>query len=167
MNHPTRLLALASGIAIAVGLAGCVTPGPKSGSIYDANSSGSMQNVNFGRVVDLRQVAIDKSTGTTQAFAASVGGTVGAAAGSSVAKRGSGWNTVGGAVGAGVAAYGADAAMRALNTVAGYEITIRLEDNRVVSVTQETDTPIAQGACVKVVFGSSQARVSPSSGCVK
>jgi outer membrane lipoprotein SlyB len=167
MLHKTaKPLAIVIALIGSTVLTGCVTAQSKSANVYDASSSGTVNSVAFGRVADVRRVALDKSDGTSRGIGTAIGGAVGAVAGSQVAKKGSGWNTIGGTIGAAAGAIGAESATRAMQTVDGLEITVRLEDKRVVSVTQEADLEIRPGQCVKLTSSNQGVRVAPANGCV-
>ncbi len=153
-------------LAGVLALSGCVTNQSRSAAQYDSMSSGQMQYLQYGRVIDLRAVNLKLNGSQAASAAMAVGGIIGATAGSKIAKPGSNWNIVGGTVGAAAGALGAEMLADAGSSKAGVEISIALETGQKIAVVQETDIQFQVGQCVKV-SQSGQARVSPANGCSK
>ncbi len=151
-------LLVAAGLSAMLLLGGCA---PKvGGSDYKASDSGTMQNVNYGTVVDVRVVEINDDRGVNQTLGTVGGGVAGGVLGSLVG-GGSGRTlaTVGGAVLGAAAGY---AGSELLTNQDGYEVTVELDAGGTVVVTQGADIAFSPGQRVKVLSGGgAPARVVP------
>jgi outer membrane lipoprotein SlyB len=162
----TRTLPLILAAAGLLSLSGCATQ-DRSAVQYDANSASQLQQLTYGRVLELRPVTIDLSGNGTNYAGLAIGGLVGGTVGYQAGKPGSSTSQIGAAVGAALGASGAQMAGQALSKAQGVEISLALDDGRRLALVQQDDsTPLHVGQCVKVTFSSLQ-RVSPSTGCAK
>ncbi len=134
----------AVGIVVALSLAGCA--GSMSGDVYSRERAQRVQTVEYGQVVEVRQVQIE---GTKSGVGALAGGAMGGALGSGIG-RGSGSTIaiVGGAI-AGAAAGAA--AEEAVTKQPGLEITVRMDSGQTLSLVQGMDPPVQVGDRVKLM----------------
>lgn len=139
------------GMAIAIG--GCA--GSKSGDTYSRDEARRVQNVQLGTVEGSRAIKIE---GTKSAVGAGAGTIVGAIAGSSVGQgKGSAVGSVLGAVGGGVVGAAAEEGFTRQD---GVEITIRLENGRLISVVQAGNEQFKPGDKVRIFEVGGESRVA-------
>jgi outer membrane lipoprotein SlyB len=151
MNSVWKTLA----VGIALTLTGCA--GSTSGNVYSRERAQKIQTVEYGQVLEVRQVQIE---GTKSPVGPLAGGALGGALGSGIG-RGSGTTigVVGGAI-AGVLAGGA--AEEALTKQSGLEITVRMDSGQTLSLVQGVDPPVRAGDRVKLMRSpDGSARVIP------
>ncbi len=129
-----------------------------TGGTYSRAQVGTVQQVNFGTVEHVRPVFIDGKSGVGAGIGAVVGGIVGSGIGSG---RGRDLATVLGAVGGGVLG---SKAQKELSMVEGVELTVRLDNGRVVAVIQELsrEAYLSVGDRVRVITHHGKARVLPA-----
>ncbi len=142
------------GICATVFVAGCAES--MSGSAYTRSQARQAQQVQYGTVESVREVLIE---GTKSNVGTVSGAALGGLAGSNVG-GGSGRiaGAIGGAVLGGVAGSYAE---EAITRQTGLEITVRLENGRIIAVTQAADEPFYPGERVRLLTGSDgTARVS-------
>ena len=134
-------------------LIGCAPS--QSGSAYSRAQTRQVQEVQMGVVESVRQVQIE---GTKTPIGAGAGAVVGGVAGSTVGGgRGRGIATVLGAVGGGLAGAAVE---EGVTRRQGLEITVRLDNGRMLAVTQEADESFAPGQRVRILTGGGVTRVS-------
>jgi outer membrane lipoprotein SlyB len=144
-------LALAIALAAAV-LAGCAS---QSGSVYSREEAQREQVVRMATVEAVRHVQI---AGTKSPVGALAGGAVGAIAGSSLGGgRGA---AVTGILGALAGGMGGATAEEALTRQAGLEITVRLDNGEIRSITQAADESFAVGERVRLLSSGGKTRVT-------
>lgn len=125
-------------------VSGCAAS--QSGSAYSRPQARQAQQVQLGYVEGVRQVQIE---GTKTPIGAGAGTVIGGIAGSSIGGgRGRSIATVGGAVLGGLAGAAAE---EGITRRPGLEITVRLDDGRMIAVTQEADEAFYQGERVRVL----------------
>ncbi len=138
----TVVIVLAAGLV----LSGC--PSSMSGSAYSRGQVREVQDVQLGYIENIRPVLIEG----TQSGVGTVGGAaLGGLAGSTVGKgRGQVAGAIGGAVIGGLigSAIEEDATQQP-----GVEITIRLDNGRMLAVVQADDEPFYPGDRVQVLTG--------------
>ena len=125
---------------------------------FDRDSAQKMSNVLYGEVVTIKKVTIEGGTksGTI------VGGLVGAAAGSGVSDS-KPESEIGAVIGGALGATLGGNLSKSLQSSAGIQLTINMEDGRTNSVEQETsDYSFRVGELVEVITTNSKTRVSPS-----
>ena len=125
-------------------LAGC-TNAPASNT-YTTAQAGSLQEVQYGTIVSVRNVMIKEDSAETGKLA---GGVIGGVAGSDLG-LGKG-QIVGGVAGA---VIGSTVGMVVDSTVQakpGVELTIKLEDGKTVALAQLADEPFRLGEQVKIL----------------
>ncbi len=129
-----------------------------TGGAYSRGQVGTLQQVDFGTVEHVRPVFIDGKSGVGTGIGAVVGGIVGSGIGSG---RGRDLATVLGAVGGGVLG---SKAQKELSKVEGVELTVRLDNGRVVAVIQELshEAYLSVGDRVRVITLHGKARVLPA-----
>lgn len=126
--------------------------------IFDRDSAQKMSNVLYGEVVTIKKVTIEGGTksGTI------VGGLVGAAAGSGVSDS-KPESEIGAVIGGALGATLGGNLSKSLQSSAGIQLTINMDDGRTISVVQETsDYSFNVGDLVEVITTNSKTRVSPS-----
>ena len=142
----TKILTAAIAAAL---LAGCASlpPGmtgqyPNSADVYTPGQSQQVQQVQLGTVLSVRSVRIAATgtqTGTGSALGALAGGLLGHSVGGG---RGRTLATVAGAIGGGI---GGNLVAQHAYTQPGLEVTVKLDDGRLIDVTQAADVPITPG----------------------
>jgi len=148
-----RVYHLAVLVAVSLVISGCASG--TGGRDYTRAQARTVQQVEMGRVENVREVRIE---GTKTPIGAGAGVIVGGVAGSSV---GGGRGTaIGATVGAVLGGLGGAAAEEAVTRKAGYEITVRLDSGRLIAVTQTADESFREGDRVRVLTGDGVTRVS-------
>ncbi|MDS4020793.1 MAG: glycine zipper 2TM domain-containing protein [Candidatus Competibacter sp.] len=138
----TVAMVLAAGLA----LSGC--PASMSGGAYTRDQARQAQEVQLGYVENVRQVLIE---GTRSGVGAVSGAALGGLAGSTIGQgRGQVAGAIGGAVLGGVAG---SAIEENVTRQPGLEITIRLDNGRMIAVTQAADEPFYPGDRVRLMTG--------------
>lgn len=133
-------------LAVGLVLSGC--PASMSGSAYTRDQARQAQDVQLGYVESVRQVMIE---GTKSGVGAVSGAALGGVAGSTIGKgRGQVAGAIGGAVLGGVAG---SAIEENVTRQPGLEITVRLDNGRMIAVTQAADEPFYPGDRVRVMTG--------------
>lgn len=132
---------------------GCVSS--KSGNVYKRDQARTVQRVELGIVEHVREVRIE---GTKSGLGAAIGSAVGGVAGSEVG-HGAGRKiaTILGAAGGGAAGAAAE---EAATREQGLEITVELDNGRMIAVTQAADEPFNVGDRVRVLSGQGITRVT-------
>lgn len=162
MNALTRKFALASALAVGLGLAGCATgPYGNNGSYnngygYQQNQQGGYGNRHVrcqscGVVQEVQQVYLDRS-GNGGTLGAIIGAVAGGVLGHTIGKGdGRTAATVGGAVVGGV--VGNQVGKRNDGGQAAWRIVVRLEDGQYATVTQRENPGVRNGDYVEVRDG--------------
>ncbi|PIE83181.1 MAG: hypothetical protein CSA09_03240 [Candidatus Contendobacter odensis] len=133
-------------LAAGLTLSGCVAS--TSGSSYGRYQAREAQEVRLGYVDSVRKVQIE---GSRSGVGAISGAALGGVAGNSVGRgRGRTAATIGGAVVGGL--VGAAIEENATRNE-GLEITVRLDNGRLIAVTQTADEPFYPGDRVRVMHG--------------
>jgi outer membrane lipoprotein SlyB len=141
-------------IAVAAILAGCAYPSP-SGSEYQAYQAQNEQTVRMGTVESIRNVTIaNPESGVGTMTGAALGGLAGSGAGSG---RGQAATTVIGAVAGGLLGQHAEASA---NNRPGFEITVRLDNGELRSITQAADEMFRPGDRVRLLSNGYTTRVT-------
>lgn len=139
----TVAVVLAAGLV----LSGC--PASMSGGAYSRNQAREAQEVRLGYVESVRQVLIE---GTRSGVGAVSGAALGGVAGSTIGRgRGQVAGAIGGAVLGGLAG---SAIEENATRQPGLEITVQLDNGRMVAVTQAADEPFYPGDRVRVLIGN-------------
>ena len=140
-------------IALTLLVSGCVSS--KSGSVYKRDQARTVQRVELGIVEHVREVRIE---GTQSGIGAAIGSVVGGIVGSEVG-HGSGREiaTILGAAGGGAAGATVE---EATTRQEGLEITVELDNGRLIAVTQAADEPFNVGDRVRVLSGQGITRVT-------
>ncbi len=138
----TVAVVLAAGMV----LSGC--PASMSGGAYSRSQAREAQAVRLGYVESVRQVLIE---GTKSGVGAVSGAALGGVAGSTIGRgRGQVAGAIGGAVLGGLAG---SAIEENATRQPGLEITVQLDNGRMVAVTQAADEPFYPGDRVRVLIG--------------
>ena len=141
-------------LGMVTALGGCAAS--KSGDTYSRDEARRVQNVQLGTVESLRAIKIE---GTKTSIGAGAGAVAGAIAGSSVGKgKGSAVGSVLGAVGGGMVGAAAE---EGLTREDGMEITIRLENGRLISIVQAGKDQFQPGDKVRILDVGGESRVTP------
>ncbi len=134
-------------VAVLVGgLTGGCAPS-LSGSSYSRSDARTAQNVQLGTVASVRDVKIE---GTKSNIGTGVGAVAGGIGGSYLGKspRSTALGALGGAVAGGLLG---SAAEEGVTRQAGLQITVRLDNGQMTSITQAADEPFAQGERVQII----------------
>ncbi len=131
---------------LVAGLAGGCVSSP-SGSAYTRSEARTAQNVQLGTVVSVRDVQIE---GTKSNIGTGVGAVAGGIGGSYLGKstRSTALGALGGAVAGGLLGSMAE---EGLTKRAGLQITVRLDNGQMTSITQGADEPFAAGERVQIL----------------
>lgn len=142
-------------VATAATLTGCAQPG-LGGANYTRGQVRGEQQVRMGAVEAVRDVVIDaRNTGTGTLAGAAIGGVAGSTVGGGYKA-----NAVGSIAGAVVGGIIGNAVEKSGNDRKGVEVTIRLEDGKLIAVTQEKDEDFRVGDKVRILSGQGSTRVS-------
>jgi len=146
-----KLIAVAA-VSVAV-LGGCASS--MSGGAYSRAQARQAQEVKMGMVESVRHVKIE---GTKSPVGAGAGAVVGGIAGSNIgAGKGSTVGTILGAVAGGVAGSMIEEGVMSKD---GLEITVKLDNGRMIAVTQEADEQFRAGERIRVLSGGGVTRVT-------
>lgn len=153
MNVISRKLAVVTLLGTSLVLGGCA--GSLSGSAYSRGQARHAMEVRMGVVESVRQVQIE---GKESGVGAVAGAVVGGVAGSNVGGgKGSIIGSVLGAVAGGMAGSAIESGTTKKN---GLEITVKLDDGKLIAVTQEADEAFRVGERVRLLTGGGTTRVS-------
>jgi outer membrane lipoprotein SlyB len=132
-------------VLLTVVTAGC-TPKSMSGDVYSRERAQKVQTVEYGEVVEVRQVLIE---GTKSGLGALGGGALGGALGSGVG-RGAGTTiaVVGGAIAGAVAGSVVE---EGATKQPGVEVTVRMDAGSTISLVQGVDPPVRAGDRVRIL----------------
>lgn len=135
-------------------LDGCASS--NSGAVYSRDQVRQEQTVRMGVVQSVRQVLIE---GTRTPIGTVAGGAIGGIAGSNVGGgKGAAVGTILGAIGGGLAG---SAVEEGVTRKAGLEITVKLDNGQMISITQEADVNFVPGQRVRILAGQGVSRVAP------
>jgi outer membrane lipoprotein SlyB len=141
-----KTAAVAVVLASVVVLSGC--PASMSSGAYTRTQAREAQDVRLGYVESVRQVMIE---GTQSGVGAVSGAALGGLAGSTIGQgRGQVAGAIGGAVLGGLAG---SAIEQGVTRQPGLEITVQLDNGRMIAVTQAADEPFYPGDRVRVLTG--------------
>lgn len=148
-----RNLAITGVLATTVLLAGC--PASTSGSAYTREQTRTPQEVQLGVVESVREVQIE---GTKTPIGPAAGAVIGGVAGSSLGKgKGS---TIGAVVGAVAGGLAGGAIEEGVTRNKGLEITVKLDNGRLLAVTQNADENFRPGDRIRILTGGGVTRVT-------
>ncbi|MBI5059356.1 MAG: glycine zipper 2TM domain-containing protein [Nitrosomonadales bacterium] len=140
-------------LGLVVAVAGCASS--KSGDTYTRDEARRVQNVQMGVVEGSRPIKIE---GTKSGIGTGAGAIVGGIAGSSTGQgKGSSIGAVLGAVAGGVVGAAAE---EGFTREEGMEITVRLENGRLISVVQGGKEQFQPGDRVRVLGSGGETRVT-------
>ncbi|MSU22936.1 MAG: hypothetical protein EXS32_03840 [Opitutus sp.] len=149
-------LSFVFGCGLLVAVAGCTFP--SSRRMVPAAQANVMQNAELGTVTAVREVNIE---GQKSHLGLLGGGAVGAAATKPGARNSNVGSALGQAAGAVVGAVAGQAVEEVTTRANGQEVTIRLDDGRIVVVAQDVAGGFFRdGDRVRVLHGGGGARVS-------
>ncbi|MDN5835778.1 MAG: hypothetical protein L0H12_00325 [Nitrosospira sp.] len=134
-------------------LSGCAAG--LSGSDYSRDQVREIQSVRTGVVESVREVKIE---GTRSKIGAVAGGVAGGLGASTAAEGRLG--VIFGVLGALVGGLLGQAAEQAVTSRTGHEITVRLDNGSMVSITQAADEEFKPGERVRILSGGGVSRVS-------
>ena len=144
-------------VLLTVTVAGCA-PKSMSGDVYSRERAQRVQTIEYGEVMEVRQILIE---GTKSGAGTLGGGVLGGALGSGIG-RGAGTTiaVVGGAIAGAVAG---SAVEEAATKQPGLEITVRIDTGRTIALVQGIDPPVRAGDRVRVVHNpDGSARAIPT-----
>jgi outer membrane lipoprotein SlyB len=146
-----KLIAVAAA-SVAV-LGGCASS--MSGGAYTREQARQVQEVQMGVVESVRHVKIE---GTKSPVGTGAGAVIGGIAGSNVGSgKGSTVGTILGAVAGGVAGSMIEEGVMSKD---GLEVTVKLDNGRMIAVTQEADEQFRVGERVRILSGGGATRVT-------
>ncbi len=148
-----RNLALAGVLATTTLLAGC--PASTSGGAYTRGQTRQVQEVQLGVVESVREVQIE---GTKTPIGAGAGAVVGGVAGSTLG--GGKGSTIGAVVGAVAGGLAGSAIEEGVTRNKGLEITVKLDNGRLLAITQDADEVFRPGERIRVLSGGGVTRVT-------
>jgi len=140
-----------SGVAACIALASLLAAGcasSRSSEVYSRDQAMKAQTVQMGTVQSVKAVKIE---GTKSPVGAIAGGAVGGALGHTIG-HGTG-RTVATVLGAVGGAVGGSVAEEELTKKDGLEITVKLDEGKVISVVQEADVSFQVGDRVRIMKG--------------
>jgi outer membrane lipoprotein SlyB len=146
-------------VLLTVVTAGC-TPKSMSGDVYSRERAQKVQTVEYGEVVEVRQILIE---GTKSGLGALGGGALGGALGSGVG-HGAGTTiaVVGGAI---VGALAGGAVEETATKTPGVEVTVRMDAGNTIALVQGVDPPVRAGDRVRILRNpDGSARAIPMAG---
>lgn len=134
-------------------MAGCAAP--RSGEVYSREQALQQMYVQYGVVESVREVKLE---GTNTGVGTLAGAAIGGVAGSSVgAGKGNIVGAIAGAVIGGIAGSAIEEGTTHKNAL---EITVRLENDRIIAVVQEGAESFRVGDRVRVLTGRGTTRIS-------
>jgi outer membrane lipoprotein SlyB len=140
-------------LVMATALGGCASS--MSGGAYTRSQARQAQEVQMGVVESVRQVQLE---GTKTPVGTLAGAAVGGIAGSNIgAGKGS---TVGAIVGAVAGGLAGSAIEEGVTKKPGLEITVKLDNGRMIAVTQEADETFRPGDRIRILTGGGVTRVT-------
>lgn len=142
-------------VVSSVVLAGCANTGLGGGS-YTRSQARGEQSVRLGVVESVRDVLIEEADTDTGAL---TGAVLGGIAGSTVG-GGSRANAAGAVLGAVIGGIAGQAIEKSNKDRKGVEVTVRLENGKLIAITQEKDEEFRVGDRVRILSGQGATRVS-------
>ena len=152
MKTSTKL-GLSALLFASVFLAGC--PASTSGGAYSREQARTPQEVQLGIVDSVREVRIE---GTKTPIGAGAGAVVGGIAGSNIG--GGKGSTIGAVIGAVAGGLAGGAIEEGVTGSRGYEITVRLDNGKLMAITQAADEVFRPGERIRVLSGGGVTRVT-------
>ena len=140
-------------MVLAAALGGCASS--MSGGAYSRSQARQVQEVQMGVVESVRQVQLE---GTKTPVGTVAGAAVGGIAGSNIG--GGKGSTVGAIIGAVAGGLAGSAIEEGVTKKPGVEITVTLDNGRMIAVTQEADELFHPGERVRVLTGGGVTRVT-------
>jgi outer membrane lipoprotein SlyB len=117
-----------------------------SGDVYSRERAQRVQTIEYGEILEVRQVLIE---GTKSGMGTLAGGVLGGALGSGIGRGvGTTIGVVGGAIAGGVAG---SAVEEAATKQPGVEVTIRMDTGKTIALVQGIDPPVRAGDRVRVL----------------
>ena len=148
-----RQVNLLLAIAVAIVISACASS--KAGDVYSRDEARQIQSVQMGTVEGTRPIKIE---GTKSGIGAGAGTIAGAIAGST-AGQGNG-SSIGSVIGAVAGGMVGAAAEEGVTRETGVEITIRLDNGRLISVVQAGNESFQSGDRVRILQGAEETRVT-------
>jgi outer membrane lipoprotein SlyB len=146
-------------VLLTLTVVGCA-PRSMSGDVYSRERAQAVQTIQYGEVIEVRQILIE---GTKSGMGALGGGVLGGALGTGVGRgSGTGMAVVGGAI---LGAVAGSAIEESATKQPGVEVTIRMDSGKTIALVQGIDPPVVAGDRVRVVRNpDGSARAIPSAG---
>jgi outer membrane lipoprotein SlyB len=129
-----------------------------SGDVYSRERAQRVQTIEYGEVIEVRQILIE---GTKTGLGTLAGGALGGALGSGIGRgAGSTIAVVGGAIAGGVMG---SAVEEGATKQPGVEVTIRMDTGQTIALVQGIDPPVRAGDRVRVLHNpDGSARAIPT-----
>ncbi len=132
-------------VLLVVTVAGCA-PRSMSGDVYSRERAQRVQTIEYGEVLEVRQVLIE---GTKSGVGTLAGGVLGGALGSGIGHgAGRTIGVVGGAIAGGLLG---SAVEEGVTKQPGVEVTIRMDTGQTIALVQGIDPPVYAGDRVRVL----------------
>lgn len=136
-----------------IALAGCASS--MSGEAYTRGQARQVQDVKMATVESVRDIMIE---GTKTPIGAGAGAIIGGVMGGNSNSRNV--SAIGSVLGSVVGGMAGAAAEEGITRQAGYEITVKFDDGKMIAVAQAADEKFAVGDKVRVLSGGGVTRVS-------
>ncbi len=140
-------------LSMAVILGGCASS--MSGGAYSRDQARQAEEVRMATVESVREIMIE---GTKTPIGAGAGAIIGGVAGGNSNSRNV--SAIGSVVGSVVGGLVGAAAEEGITRQAGYEITVKFDDGKMIAVAQGADEKFAVGDKVRVLTGGGVTRIS-------
>ncbi len=143
-----KIISIALGLTLITLLAsGCASS--RSGKVYSRDQARTAHSVDFGTVMSVERVQIE---GTKSPAGAITGGVAGGVVGSTIGSGGG--SRIAAAAGAIAGGLAGTAAEEKATRKAGLEITVELDNGRMMVVVQEADEEYEIGEKIRILEGS-------------
>ena len=140
-------------LSMAVILGGCASS--MSGGAYSRDQARQAEEVRMATVESVREIMIE---GTKTPIGAGAGAIIGGVAGGNSNSRNV--SAIGSVVGSVVGGLVGAAAEEGITRQAGYEISVKFDDGKMIAVAQGADEKFAVGDKVRVLTGGGVTRIS-------
>jgi outer membrane lipoprotein SlyB len=137
----------------AIVLSACASS--KSGAAYSRSQAQQAEEVRMATVESVRDIIIE---GTKTPIGAGAGAIIGGVAGGNSSSRNA--SALGSVIGSVVGGMAGAAAEEGITRQAGYEITVKFDDGRMIAVAQAADEKFNVGDRVRVLTGGGVTRIS-------
>ena len=132
-------------VLLTITVAGCA-PRSMSGDVYSRERAQRVQTIEYGEVIEVRQILIE---GTKSGMGTMAGGVLGGALGSGIGRgAGSTIAVVGGAI---IGWVAGSAVEEGATRQPGVEVTVRMDTGKTIALVQGIDPPVYAGDRVRIL----------------